>query len=98
MDAARVPRDAHDRALAHLDRPLPGDMVAIGEVGLVGEVRQVNDLERRLKEAARLGFRRAIVPASASAAVPGLEMIPVQHVLDALTATQRVRSISSNAA
>jgi predicted ATP-dependent protease len=36
--------------------------VAIGEVGLLGELRGVGGLERRLREAARLGFRRAIVP------------------------------------
>ena len=46
-------------------RPLPADLVACGEVGLGGELRQVAHTPRRLAEAARLGFRRAIVPASA---------------------------------
>ena len=45
-----------------LDRPVPDDMVAIGEVGLGGEVRSVSNLELRLREARRLGFTRAIVP------------------------------------
>lgn len=44
--------------------PLPGDLVAVGEVGLAGEVRQVDGLPRRVEEAARLGFTRAVVPAS----------------------------------
>ncbi|WP_082176814.1 DNA repair protein RadA [Arsenicicoccus sp. oral taxon 190] len=45
-----------------LDRPVPPGTVAFGEVGLAGEVRQCTGLQRRLVEAARLGFRRAIVP------------------------------------
>ena len=44
------------------DRPIPPGTVAIGEVGLLGELRTVVGLERRLREAARLGFGRAIVP------------------------------------
>ena len=45
-----------------LDRPVPDDMVAIGEVGLGGDVRSVSNLELRLREARRLGFVRAVVP------------------------------------
>jgi DNA repair protein RadA/Sms len=41
---------------------MPADLVAVGEVGLAGEVRQVGQLERRLAEAARLGFSQAVVP------------------------------------
>jgi len=48
---------------------VPGDIVAIGEVGLAGEVRRVPGLARRVAEAQRLGFRRALVPA-ASGALP----------------------------
>ena len=44
------------------DRPVIAGTVAIGEVGLLGELRTVTGVERRLREAARLGFRRAIVP------------------------------------
>jgi DNA repair protein RadA/Sms len=44
------------------DRPLPPDLVALGEVGLSGELRPVGDLGRRLAEAARLGFTTAVVP------------------------------------
>jgi len=49
-------------ASSYLDRPVPGDVVVLGEVGLTGEVRAVAGLELRLKEAAALGFRRAVVP------------------------------------
>jgi DNA repair protein RadA/Sms len=49
-------------ASALTDRPLPPDLVAFGEVGLGGELRQVAHTPRRLNEAARLGFRRAIAP------------------------------------
>lgn len=45
-----------------MDKPVPDDMIAIGEVGLGGEVRNVTNLEYRLKEAMRMGFVRAVVP------------------------------------
>ncbi|MFG3441436.1 DNA repair protein RadA [Nonomuraea sp. NPDC047897] len=45
------------------DKPLPAGLVALGEVGLAGELRPVQDVRRRLSEAARLGFRRGLVPA-----------------------------------
>ncbi|MFC5822954.1 DNA repair protein RadA [Nonomuraea insulae] len=44
------------------DKPLPAGLVALGEVGLAGELRPVKDVRRRLTEAARLGFKRALVP------------------------------------
>ncbi|MER6579800.1 DNA repair protein RadA [Nonomuraea sp. NPDC001023] len=45
------------------DKPLPPGLVALGEVGLAGELRPVKDVRRRLTEASRLGFKRALVPA-----------------------------------
>jgi DNA repair protein RadA/Sms len=42
---------------------VPGDLVAIGEVGLAGEIRRVTGVQRRIAEAERMGFRRAIIPA-----------------------------------
>jgi DNA repair protein RadA/Sms len=51
-------------ASALVSRPIPADLVVVGEVGLAGELRQVGHAHRRLAEAARLGFRRAIVPES----------------------------------
>jgi DNA repair protein RadA/Sms len=50
------------------DRPVPASAVLFGEVGLAGEVRAVSQSEARLKEAAKLGFDRAILPASTAAA------------------------------
>jgi DNA repair protein RadA/Sms len=49
-------------ASSYLDRPVPGDVVVMGEVGLTGEVRAVTALPVRLKEAAALGFASAVVP------------------------------------
>ncbi len=75
------------------DRPVPVGTVAIGEVGLLGELRAVSGLERRMREAARLGFGRAIVPAGGRgehpAVVPGLEIVPVATLRDAVEAALR---------
>jgi DNA repair protein RadA/Sms len=51
-------------ASSYMDKPVRGDVLVLGEVGLTGEVRAVNGLEARLKAAAQLGFREAVVPAS----------------------------------
>jgi len=64
--------------------PVDDDLVACGEVGLGGELRQVHQTARRLAEAARLGFTRAIVPASASVSIAGMEVLPATTVLDAI--------------
>lgn len=71
------------------DRPLPGDLVALGEVGLGGEIRSVSQAESRLREAAKLGFRRAIVPAGNVEGLevpPGMAIVPVSRLMDALIA------------
>lgn len=57
--------------------PLAQDLVACGEVGLTGEVRQTGRLAQRLAEASRLGFRRAVVPASAAQSAGGMELLRV---------------------
>lgn len=49
-------------ASSYRDQPLPDDLVAIGEVGLTGEIRNVTQLGQRLAEVARLGFKRCIIP------------------------------------
>ncbi|HET9084066.1 MAG TPA: DNA repair protein RadA [Candidatus Limnocylindrales bacterium] len=71
------------------DRPVVGGAVAIGEVGLLGELRSVAGLERRLREAARLGFSTAIVPrpgrGGRSAAVPGLDIVEAATLRDAIS-------------
>jgi DNA repair protein RadA/Sms len=55
------------------NRPTGADLVAIGELGLSGEVRRVSQLERRLLEAHRLGFKRAVIPAAAELRDPELK-------------------------
>jgi DNA repair protein RadA/Sms len=71
---------------AQLDLVTTRDTVAIGELGLGGEVRSVPQLERRLTEAARLGFRRAVVPAGVRAVgrLDALELLEVGSVRDAI--------------
>jgi len=70
---------------AVVNKPLPADLVVIGEVGLAGEVRQVAQVGRRLAEATRLGFTRAIVPASASAKVQGIRVDTAATINEALS-------------
>ena len=65
-------------------RPAPPDLVACGEVGLGGELRQVAHTPRRLAEAARLGFKRAMVPYSAPQTVEGIELMRVGTLADAI--------------
>jgi DNA repair protein RadA/Sms len=65
-------------------RPVAADIVAVGEVGLGGELRQVAGSARRLAEAARLGFRRAIVPTSAPDPPAGVTALRAATVADAL--------------
>jgi DNA repair protein RadA/Sms len=70
------------------DKPVPRDLVAIGEVGLLGELRPVPGLERRIREAARLGFKVAIVPGSSRSAppgVPGIDVIAVANLGEAMS-------------
>ncbi len=57
-------------ASASADLQVPGDLIAVGEVGLAGEVRRVSGVQRRLAEAERMGFRRALIPAG-SGGLPG---------------------------
>ncbi len=76
--------------------PLDPTAVYIGELGLAGEVRGVHALERRLQEAARLGFERAFVPASSRVASLSAELrlIPISSLAEAVSAlaAQAVRS------
>jgi DNA repair protein RadA/Sms len=68
------------------DRVVDPRTVMIGEVGLGGQVRLVSQMELRLKEAAKLGFKRAIVPKGQALPEMGIEIIPVARVLDAIIA------------
>ncbi|MEE8219971.1 MAG: magnesium chelatase domain-containing protein, partial [bacterium] len=60
------------------NRPIPSEAVCLGEVGLTGEVRTVPHLEARCKEAAALGFKRAIVPPRSGASKPDLALEAVE--------------------
>ena len=60
--------------------------VALGEIGLGGEIRRVPGTERRLAEAARLGFRRALVPAGAATGDAPIETVRVPRLRDAFSA------------
>jgi len=70
------------------DKTMAQDLVAFGEVGLAGEIRPVPNGQDRLREAAKHGFRRAIAPKAnmPKKAIPGLEVIAVERLSDALDA------------
>lgn len=89
----RVQEPAADLGLAlaiassHRDRPLPPELVAVGEVGLSGELRSVAQLERRLAEAERLGFRRCLLAEAAlrrQRPETGMELLPAASVREAI--------------
>jgi DNA repair protein RadA/Sms len=75
-------------ATSHLNRAVDRHTVVFGEVGLAGEVRAVGQADLRLSEAARLGFRRCVLPASVAGQVrnPPLELCGVRSVSEALEA------------
>jgi len=64
------------------DKPIPAKVVVFGEVGLAGEVRPATRGQDRLREAAKLGFERAIVPRAnqPKAKIPGLEVLAVERI------------------
>jgi DNA repair protein RadA/Sms len=67
-------------ASSFLDRPVDPHTLVIGEVGLAGEVRAVGQIEARVREGAKLGFRRCVLPESALRQLPALEGIEVRGV------------------
>jgi DNA repair protein RadA/Sms len=75
-------------ASSHLDKPVDPQTLFIGEVGLSGEVRAVNQPELRVREAVKLGFTRCILPGGSvkQVKVKGIELIGVKTVDEALTA------------
>jgi len=98
VGGARLTEPSNDTAIAlaiasaHLGRPLARNVVAIGELGLSGELRRVRDLGVRLAEAGRMGFRSAVVPAESTASagssrvLDGMRVLDVDHVRRALSA------------
>ena len=73
-------------ASAVVGRPLPSTLVVFGEVGLAGDLRRVTGMDRRLAEAARLGFTTAVVPAGCGPPPSGLRTIESATINDALRA------------
>jgi DNA repair protein RadA/Sms len=71
-------------ASAAVDAALPADVVAVGEVGLAGEIRRVTGVGRRLAEAARLGFTRALVPPDSGPLPPEIRALVVPDLGAAL--------------
>lgn len=63
---------------------LPADLVAVGEVGLAGEIRKVTGVHQRIAEASRLGFKRAIVPAGSDLKIFGIEIMEVSRLEQAI--------------
>ena len=88
----KVEEPAADMAIAlavtssFKDQPVDPSMAAIGEVGLSGEIRSVPQLERRLSEAARLGFKKCLVPRAGSAGIRAadIETVPVSTLREAV--------------
>lgn len=69
------------------DKIVPDDLVAFGELGLAGECRAVSELERRINEAARLGFTKAVIPERGSDKLhtdKKITLIPVSSIYEAL--------------
>jgi len=68
------------------DRPLPSELVTFGEIGLAGEIRPVPNGEERLKEAAKQGFKRAIIPRANMPRKPpeGMQVIAASRISDIL--------------
>src|SRR5581483_6997239 len=88
----RISEPAADLALAMAiassvrDRPLPDDMALFGEVGLGGELRSVGSVERRIKEAESLGFRRVLLPArnAGGERLGSIELTGARTLMDAI--------------
>lgn len=73
------------------DVALPRGFMAVGEVGLAGDVRSVNGVRRRVAEAQRLGFTEAVVPQHFGDPVPGIRVHEVEELSEALTRVARRR-------
>ncbi|MBO0680789.1 DNA repair protein RadA [Mycolicibacterium sp. S2-37] len=77
-------------ASARLNCAMPANAVVIGEVGLAGDLRRVTGTDRRLAEAARLGFTRAVVPPGTTAIPAGLRVLNAENIASALRVLRRI--------
>jgi DNA repair protein RadA/Sms len=92
VGGVRITETASDLALllavlsSYRDRVMPSDLAAFGEVGLAGEIRPVPNGQERLREAAKHGFKRAIVPRANAPRTPidGLEVVAVERLSQVL--------------
>lgn len=89
----KVDEPASDLAMAvamassYFEKSIPADLAIVGEVGLSGELRAVGQLSARLSEAAKLGFKRALVPKmrrKVESPPPNLQLVEVRNVAEAL--------------
>jgi DNA repair protein RadA/Sms len=74
-------------ASSYRDTPVDKDLVAIGEVGLTGEIRSVRHINQRLSEVARLGFKRCIIPKNSAEKLEipeNLTVYPVKNLMEAI--------------
>ena len=71
------------------NRPAPADVIFVGEIGLGGEIRPTAGVERRVAEAGRLGFRRVYGSGRNTLKVPGMQLVPLDHI------SQLVRAIAA---
>ena len=77
-------------ASSYREQPIADDLIAIGEVGLTGEIRSVSHMEQRLAEASRLGFRKCIIPRSGSEKIDipaGMTAFRVRNLREAIETT-----------
>jgi DNA repair protein RadA/Sms len=82
-------------ASAVVGRPLPSTLVVFGEVGLAGDLRRVTGMDRRLAEAARLGFTTAVVPVGCGPPPAGLRTLECATINDALRAVLSIAGQSA---
>ena len=81
-------------ASGYLDFIVPADVMITGEVGLSGEVRSVSQVENRVREAAKMGFTRCMVPASSLKAVkdvPGVQLSGVSNAAEAIELLRKMQ-------
>ena len=79
-------------ASSYRDTPVDKDLVAIGEVGLTGEIRSVRHINQRLSEVARLGFKRCIIPKNSAEKLEipeNLTVYPVKNLMEAIDKSRR---------